>query len=181
MNLLVRFKRFILSLFAILGGLGILTVSFFRTAQIVATSQPNLEASNRRVYFGEVKPDHVLYPLVAFKEQISLSFTTREDRVKGELKLADEKLKFAEELFANGDEDLAVDTLIKSEQLLFLAAHDYTELNQSNNDLRQAVLVSLYHHQASLNKIVTSSSAHQATKINELIEQQKGVVQTLSP
>ncbi len=181
MSILIRFKRFILSLLAILAGLGILTVSFFRTSEILATSQASVETSNRKMYFGEVKPDHVLYPLVAFKEQAGLVFLSPEERVRGELNLADEKLKFAEELFANQDYDLALDTLIKGEQSLFQAAHGLSELNQSNNELRQDILQTVYRHQAALGKILAICPPHQNSKINELIEQQKSVAQTLKP
>jgi len=180
MKIFTRFKRLVLSLIAIWGGLGILLVSFFRTAEIVATSQPNLETSNRRIYFGEVKPDHVLYPLVAFKEQASLNFLSSENKIRGELRLADIRLQFAQEFFNDDENDLALDTLIKAEQLLFMAAQDFSELNQSNHELRQVILLTLYRHQAALNQILTASPTHQDTKINELIEQQKGVVQSLA-
>lgn len=179
MIILIRFKRFILSLLAIAAGLGILTVSFFRASEIVATSQSNLEASGKKLYFGEVKPDHILYPLVAFKEQAGLVFLSPEKKIRGELHLADEKLKFAQEMFANDDNDLALDTLIKAEQLLSMAMSDFAEFKQSRNELRLEILQTSYRHQAVLNKILTTSPAHQNTKINELIEQQKGISQSL--
>jgi len=178
MLLLIRFKRLVLSLIAILFGFGILVVSFLRTSAVIANAA-NPETSSKKMYWGDIKPDHLLYPLSALKEQAENSILRPEERVTKELAQADEKLAQAQELYVQEDADLALTTLIKAEQVLFGTINQYLALDRPNDQTKQLLVEKLqFHHQQVLD-LQSQCPAYQHSEVGDLLEQQKGLLYRL--
>ena len=136
-----------LSVLGILVGIGIFGITLLVAAQVSSHGQGDLQ-SQRRLYFDdEIKPDHLLYPLVAGADRLKLALASQDEKVVLQIAYAERRFEHARQLLEAGQEELAVATFTKSQQYLFLAASGLEECQRSrelNADLLARLQIQTY-------------------------------------
>ena len=109
----------------LLFGVGIFLVSLFYALTGIAAN-----GEGRHLYFGrEILPDHVFYPVMAAVDRFELLAATPEEQFRLRQQLAIKRLLAAEQLYLQGQNELAFATLGKAHQYLLQANQDWEHLS----------------------------------------------------
>ncbi len=176
--ILRRFKRLIYSCLAIFAGVVIVTISLFKTASVAALSELDVDTSAKQFYLDEpIRPDHVLYPVVVVKDHLQFAFLSPQERINRQIQLADQRLLDSQELLTNDQKDLAISTLVKAEQYLYLAAQEVTERPEELDS--QPVIDALKYHRSQIEHIFNRCPAHHHPKLNQIIQKHDAILSDL--
>lgn len=137
-----RVTRFSISFLALLVGVFIVGVSLTAVSPVLS-SDDSLEASSRELYWSQtVLPDNVIYPVIMLTDRAKLELASPEDRVTIQLEYSTRRLESARELLADGKNDLALETLIKSQYYLIYAGQEVLQEDLSTY-LKERVIKTL--------------------------------------
>ncbi len=181
MNLALRFKRLILSSLAIFGGLMIVVLSLLSAASAKAISQEaDNTTSGKRFYFNQpIRPDHVLYPVIAIKDRLEFATTdTDEDKIAKQLELADERLEDAYALVESEQIPMVLPTLIKAEQYVFNASAE-CHLIKDNEQIKTNIVEKAKLHDSKLEAFFDILPVSEHQDLSELQHKLKQVVEQL--
>lgn len=127
MNSRKQHKPLTAHLLTLFGGVvvasSILFVSLLKTASLQASTTSQTSASDKRFYLdSEIKPDHVLYPVMGSLDKLKISMASPEKKAEHCLDTAQRKAGYAEYLLQEQNESLAVTTFVHGQRYLQLAA-----------------------------------------------------------
>lgn len=172
-------QKVLISSFSFFIGLSILSISLIKTSAVKALSQAEIESSRKQFYIGqELKPDHVLYPVKVAKEKASLFMLSPEERVEKKIEYASQRMDFAKELLEKGEYQLAVATMIKSQQYLFEAAEYLQSANFSHSSCSH-LMDSLEEDRQMIENMEDAFPENFSLQIEQLQENQKAVIAKL--
>lgn len=102
------------------------------------------------IYPGKIAPDNTLWIFKAFRDRLLLMMTTNPlKRAEKILMYSDKRIVYASDLFEREKPELALETLMKSEQYLFESLQETKKANENGLDtapfLRTLALASLKH------------------------------------
>jgi hypothetical protein len=166
----------------------VLLISLHSASQAQALSNGQGESSRRSIYFGEsIKPNHVLYPLVALRDQVEVLLLPTEQRFIEQLNHADSRLTSSAEMAADSGTDLdgiAIATLMKSEQYLIDASVSLNELAQTDPE-RARELYQLWQndmdaHLQALPAVKTLVAENYWSQIDKLIDRERQLKTSLA-
>jgi hypothetical protein len=153
----------------------ILGISLLKTAHARAASFTQPQTSHKRLYLGqEIKPDHLLYPVVAAADQARLASASPDQKVALAEHYTQKRLRYVQYLLDQSEPGMAVMTLQRAHSLLLQT----TEIILAGGDQVQAqeVLLQLEsHHQFNL-QLQQSLSAEYSAPL-ELMSRENLVAQ----
>lgn len=106
--------RLSLSCLALVAGLGILAVSLSQTSQPAFSASDDLDASHRQVYFDQILPDHVAYPMLMALDRLRLESASDTDQVYLNVEYGQRRFEYTVELLDKDRPGLALTTLTKA-------------------------------------------------------------------
>lgn len=172
-------QKLALSSASFLVGIFILLISLVKTSAVRALSQAEIETSRKQFYLGEeLKPDHVLYPVKVAQEKINLFMLTPEERVDKKIEYANQRMLFVQGLIDQQDYEIALATLIKSQQYLFEAAGFVEEASFSHCSLEKLVLT-LEDHMQTVADLEQTFPENFSNQLNQLQRNQQAVLEKL--
>lgn len=149
----------------------ILAISIFSTSQVVyvfsqsATPAPILgqkvDIDYQLPYAGKIEPDHILWPLKAFRDRVWLLVNlgaVKESEIL--MLLANKRIMFAKNLMAKEKSELSVSTLTKAEKYLEEAMAQEKEAREKKMDTSQvslALAMSALKHRQILEEILATA------------------------
>jgi hypothetical protein len=119
--------RFFLSLIALVFASGILFISLSNATTAFSTGGNSF--SEKTLSFGNILPNHVLYPVLMAVDRVQLEAAPPNERIFKQVEYAHRRLDYAEQLLNMGKEDLAVTTITKAEKYLYNAVQESQQLN----------------------------------------------------
>lgn len=161
--------------FVVLGGVLasclILWLSLLKTASLQALGTP-MFSSDRRFYFStQLRPDHVLYPLVSGVSRARLRWLSPTEQVKERLQLIEGRGADIDYLMARQDQALVMATLMRNQVELGEAANQVMALGDST--LAFELLSDLKQFEAKLSSVSTQvSPAYHSTIAQLQVENQ---------
>jgi hypothetical protein len=115
--------RFALSLLGFLFGSSILVISLFSATQVSSTG--GTAASESKLYFSQdILPDHSFYKVMMAIDRLQLETASSQEQIFMRVEYANRRLDYAKALLEKDKEDLAITTLLKSQQYLHQAVQD---------------------------------------------------------
>lgn len=172
-------QKILVSSFSFFIGLSILSISLIKTSAVRALSQAEIESSRKQFYIGqELKPDHVLYPVKVVKEKAILFTLSPEDRIEKKIDYSRQRISFAKDLFEKGEYQLALATLIKSQQYLFEIA-EYLESSNLSHQLCPELINSLEEDQQLVSEMSEEFPENFSSQLKQLQENQQAVISKL--
>jgi len=109
--------RFLLSLLGLGFGSSILIISLFSATQV--SSNGGRASSGSKLYFSQqILPDHSLYKVLMAMDRIQLETATPKEQIYMRVEYANRRLDYAKSLLDKNKEELAMTTLLKSQQYL---------------------------------------------------------------
>lgn len=161
--------RFVLSSVALLAAASLISVSLLAYSSKVVAREDVPPLTQRRLYAGQVLPDHILYPVVAGIDRVRLERTQGAQRVLTKVEYSHRRLFYGQELLNSGQSGLAINTLHKAFQYL-LAASD-TVLDQPVADSTLNLIDRSWRYQ--IEQLSRAKQQHPAlsTQLDELSNQ----------
>lgn len=149
----------------------ILWLSLLKSATLQTVGAP-LFSSDRRFYLSsELKPDHVLYPVVSGMNKVKMRWMSPADQVRERLALTHRRAADIDYLLKQNDHELVVATLIRGQVELGQVANQVMELNDTQ--LAAQLLSDLKLFELKLSSVSTQvSPAYQATISQLQVENQ---------
>lgn len=118
---ILALPRMTYSLGALVVAVGIMYVSLMSTATSTA-ARVTTEASHRQLYVSkELKPDHVLFPMIGLRNQVELALLPDGERAVFRCSLAHKLRTYVPDLLDSDMPELALETLLKSHYQVALA------------------------------------------------------------
>lgn len=115
--------RLLLSLLGLGVGSSILIISLFSATQV--SSNGGQAASESKLYFShQILPDHSLYKIIMAMDRLQLETAPPEEQIYIKVEYANRRLDYALALLEKENEELAMTTLLKSQNYLNHAAQD---------------------------------------------------------
>ncbi|MBW7955233.1 hypothetical protein H3C66_00705 [Patescibacteria group bacterium] len=115
--------RFLFSLLGLGFGSSILIISLFSATQVSSTG--GQAASESKLYFShQVLPDHSLYKVIMAMDRLQLETATPQEQIFIKIEYAHRRLDYAKALLQKENEELAMTTLLKSQNYLNQATQD---------------------------------------------------------
>jgi hypothetical protein len=170
--------RLLLSLLAFAAGSSILIISLFSATQVFSTGSST--ASESKLYFSqEILPDHSLYKAVMAMDRLQLETTPPEEQIFVRIEYAHRRLDYAKSLLEKQNEELAMTTLLKSQQYLHQAAQQ-TLQKDTPTSIKERVAKAIEYHTTVLKEISPQfTDAHRA-HIDQLIQEHHILVVALT-
>lgn len=174
-----RVRRFLYSLTAFVGGSLILLISFVDAAQTQAIA-PNA-SSQKSMYFDRpIKPDHVLYPLVAAQDHFQLLTARPEERYRFQFQFAQNRLETSHHLVKEHP-DLATVTAFKGVQYLVQSYETTKELSEPEKHQAQTFIRSqLPTFESQLHSLQGSIPSPENSQLDPLLARLEGLDQLLA-
>jgi hypothetical protein len=146
--------RIVLSLSALVFGLGILGLSL-TTATAAESATTSMQASSRQLYWdGQVLPDHVAYPVLMALDRAKLEAASPSERIFIQVEFANRRLEYSQELLDKENTSLAITTLTKAYKYLIRAAQETLDGNMPSS-VAEHVIKALEYHNKQLGIIKT--------------------------
>lgn len=183
MKTLIHFKRFILSFISILIGMMIVFFSLFRVSAARAISaSANSSSSELTMYLDQpIRPDHVLYPVVAAKNRLECSILEPAEKIERQLQLANDRLSDAEVLAQFPEKrEIALSTLTKAEQYIFDATVQLNQINDPALQKKSQIQATLRNHLQRIQDLESNFSPEQCQGINDIKAKQQALLVSLS-
>ena len=175
-----KYIRLLLSFFALLFGVVVLSISLLTTSSI--RSYGGGSSTSKSLYFDEaILPDHLLYPLVAVVDRLVLVSSSSEKQVQLMITFGQIRLEYAWGLLTKAKEEQALIALSKSQKYLNQAGYkiiedDLVSNQELVNDCRQALKLSI-EQTGIIMSIVTDTNKDLVYQLNmsnkELLKQLK--------
>jgi len=172
--------RFLLSsVSAFLFASTILVISLMTTDM---ASAGEVNVSDKGFYLGEVKPDHMLYPVLMTMDRFYLEISDPTERIYKQIEYANRRLYYTKELLATGDsekQEIAHATLTKAAKYILQAGTEVLALTADNQVAREFTLRSLKYHHGQLLELTHQFPDSLRTDLDTLKEQEKIVIMQL--
>ena len=164
---------------AIIACIALLFGFFIVSASLISASQEDLNAdattaTTRKLYVGEILPDHVLYPVLMATDKALSQVVIGDEKTRLYLRFSQDRLEKAESLLQKNQEQLALATLTKSQKYLLLAAqHALFEAEKENKSIDAALkqeLISSFLHSQAASQAMKEHFVHQdVSAIDQLV------------
>ncbi len=170
--------RLLLSLLAFGFGSSILIISLFSATQVSSTGSHT--ASENKLYFShQILPDNSMYKVIMAMDKLQLETTPPEEQIFVRIEYAHRRLDYVKALLDKNNEDLAMTTLLKSQQYLHQAAQQTLQQN-SPTSIKERVAKAIEYHTSVLKEIAPKlTDAHRA-RIDQLIQEHDTLVVALT-
>lgn len=172
--------RLFLSFLAFAFGLGLVGVSLLTTDAVEAGEN---DMSAKKLYMGQVLPDHIAYPLLMAMDRFYLETANDTERIYKQIEYSNRRLFYTQELLAQDDVEklpLALSTLTKAEKYLIKASLESMELESADETVRDIVLRSLRYHRSELDKLAHKFTNSQRPILDELKTQEQALLEQLN-
>ena len=168
--------RLLLSISAFSLGLLIVAISLL-SIEAVSAGENNI--TSKKLYMGQVLPDHIAYPLLMAMDRFYLETAGQTERIYKQIEYADRRLFYTQELLAQKDTEklpLALSTLTKAEKYLIKASLESIEI-KSDENVHNAILSSLQYHYSQLEKLTHKFTDSQRSILDELREEESSLIE----
>lgn len=171
--------RLLLSISAFSFGLLIVLVSLM---SIEAVSAGENNTSSKKLYMGQVLPDHIAYPLLMAMDRFYLETSDDKERIYKQIEYANRRLFYTQELLAQKDTEklpLALSTLTKAEKYLIKASLESMEI-EPDEGIQTAIFRSLQYHYSQLEELTDEFTDSQRSILDQLKTEEKSLIEQLN-
>lgn len=162
--------RITISTAALIFGIAIVGVSLTAVSP-VHSAEGDLQASHRRVYFGEtILPDHAVYPALMMMDRVELKTAPLNKKLDLQVEYSLRRLEYARQLIEKNEIELALTTLTKSQKYMLHAAED-VKAPEVPLEVQKDMLIVLDRYIAQVRHLDQHFSNSQLVAINELIDE----------
>ncbi len=175
----IKHLRLALSSAALVGGSLILAISLSQSSQPAFSSSGSFDATQRRLYFDDILPDHVAYPVLMALDRVKLESASPIEEVHLQVEFGQRRLDYARALLEKGNQPLALATLTKSIKYLGLAGTSAIDQNMPAS-VRSFVSQAISFHLKEVAELQLQFSDSDRAVIDRLVEQVQAVQLHLS-
>lgn len=151
-------------LFSLLGfafGSSVLVISLFSATQV--SSNEGQDASEGKLYFSrQILPDHSFYKVLMAVDRLQLETASAKEQIYMRVEYAHRRLEYAQALLDKGNEELAMTTLLKSQNYLNQAAQAAMQDAVSSTTKERIAKAIRYHSQQLRQLAPRLTDAHRA-------------------
>lgn len=162
----MKSSRVVLSVMALLVGLGIVGVSLFSANQVFF--HDGYEVSHKSFYLtGNILPDHIFYPVIMVGDRLKLSAASPSEKVYLQLDYSERRFDSVAQLLDKDNAVIAFSTLTKSQKYLNHAAQAAIDLGFSAKD-KELIVRIIEHRKTELEKISERFTSYDQAVLNQL-------------
>ncbi len=174
--IIVPVFRGVLSLAAVVCGMGIVVLSLVSASHVRSTGEPMFNTESG--FEDEMLPDHVLYPLLMARDKVTLELATPEQRIEFRLEYAKRRMQYAFSLIRKNKYELALTTATKAQKYV-LAAYCEAQSQGLSPEHQAVIRVELKKQTSQLRQIQAFFPGEGNSTLSALIAESEALTNTL--